>query len=137
GIPFLLDTMGVATPAFVNQLDAFAKINALCWQFWTESNAALAGAVQKVNQQLGATRAFFAQPPFTAANSVFAPNAWLFGLSDLLMAEDEVVATRASACNIAFKDDIFAREQCYRASAGHPNVTGAAQFANAILTAIA
>jgi lysophospholipase L1-like esterase len=137
GIPFLMETVGLATPSFANPLDTFSKIIALCSQFWTESNAALAGAVQKVNQQLGANRAFFAQPPFTAANSVFAPDAWLFGLSDLLVAEDEVVAARAAACNIAFQNDLFGREQCFRASAGHPNVTGAAQFASAILAAIA
>jgi lysophospholipase L1-like esterase len=137
GIPFLMETVGMAIPSFVDPLDVFAKVIALCGQFATESSTALAGAVQAVNQQLGVNRIFFAQVPFTAANSVFAPNAWLFGLSDLLMAEDEVVAERKPACDLAFKDDLFSREECYRASAGHPNVTGAQQFANAILAAIA
>jgi hypothetical protein len=137
GIPFLLETMGLAIPSFTSPLDVFAKVIALCQQFWNESNAALAGAAQAVNQQLGANRVFFAKPPFTGANSVFAPNAWLFGLSDLLGAEDEVVASRSQACDIAFKDDLFRRESCHRASAGHPNVAGAAQFADAILAAIA
>jgi hypothetical protein len=68
---------------------------------------------------------------------VFAPNAWLFGLSDLLMAEDEVIADRRPACELAFPNDIFTRETCYRASVGHPNVAGSQQFADAILAAIA
>ena len=113
------------------------KIIALCTQFWNESNQALAKAVSDVNIGTG-PRCLFAKVPFTANNSVFAPDAWLWGIGDApdFAPQDEVAASRAPQCNLAHPNDWFAREQCYRASAGHPNVTGAQQFAQAILNVL-
>jgi hypothetical protein len=50
--------------------------------------------------------------------------------------QDEVIVTRRASCVAAIPEfDVFAREQCFRASAGHPNVSGARAYATAILAA--
>ena len=64
------------------------------------------------------------------------PQAWLFGINADLSPEDPMAAARRASCN-ACLDDFLRREQCYRASAGHPNLTGAQKFADAILAALA
>lgn len=113
------------------------EIVSLCTQFFQQSSQMLAKAVNDVNLGTG-PRCFFANVPFTQNNSVFAPQAWLFGIGPApdFAAQDEVAASRRPQCDLVFGGDLFAREQCYRASAGHPNVTGAAQFAQAILAAV-
>ncbi len=51
---------------------------------------------------------------------------WGLDLGDDLDPQDPVAATRHPLCDIAFPGplEILHREQCYRASAGHPNVHG-------------
>ena len=112
-------------------------IVASCMRFWKESTAALAKCVSDVNIGTG-PRCFFANVPFTEANSVFAPQAWLYGVGPApdFAPQDEVAAQRRPLCDVVFQDQLFPREQCYRASAGHPNVTGAQQYAQAILSTI-
>jgi glutathione S-transferase len=108
-------------------------------QFWQESTAALAEAVAAANATLASPRVFLADPGFTADNAVFAGDPWLFGLANdaLLSPQDEVVGERRTACDLAFPaTDWAARQQCYRASAGHPNVKGARKYAEAILAAL-
>ncbi|PYS92743.1 MAG: hypothetical protein DMF64_07745 [Acidobacteria bacterium] len=125
---------GMFFPHLAEQI--VAKVVANCTQFWNESNAVFQQAVNEVNAQAGgAPRVFFAQPPFTAANSALAPNAWLWGVNFNLSPQDPVQAARHQSCN-AHEQDPIQREICYRASAGHPNLTGAQQFANAILAVI-
>jgi hypothetical protein len=143
-VPPLLEFMGAPLPQFLN-IDQFVlgdnpvveKIVSLCIQFWQQSSQMLAKAVNDVNIGTG-PRCFFANVPFTENNSVFAPEAWLFGVgpAPAFAAQDEVAALRRPQCDLVFKEDFFAREQCYRASAGHPNLTGSAQFAQAVLTAV-
>jgi len=74
---------------------------------------------------------------FTATNAALASNPWLFGIhADLTVSpEDPMAAERHQACDL-FETDIFQREGCYRASAGHPNQRGAEAYADAILAAL-
>lgn len=79
----------------------------------------------------------FVPSGFTA---VFAPgSALLWGLDNFLNPEDPVAGQRHAQCNIAFGGPlrILHREQCYRAAAGHPNVSGAVQLARQIHAALA
>jgi hypothetical protein len=141
-VPVMTEFLGAPLPRFITDVenvfgpgDPLAdKILALSIQFWNQSTQALQQCVKAVNLGTG-PRCLFANVPFTEDNSVFAPNAWLFGVGPApnFAAQDEVIGVRTPQCNVAFPTDIFAREQCYRASAGHPNDKGAAQFAQAIL----
>ena len=129
---------GVALPSFLNILDGlvFAKIIANCEQFYVQSNHFLQRAINQMNQAGGAPRIFFAQPPFGPENAALAPQAWLWGVNPDLSPQDSVQAARHAACD-AFETDIIRRQTCYRASAGHPNIQGAQQYANAILALLA
>lgn len=135
--PFLA-TIGVSLPPFVNVLDGLVwnKIIAHCSLFYDESSRLTQKAIRQVNRSPeGAGRVFFAQPPFTAANSALAPDAWLWGVNPDLSAQDPVKAARHEACNL-FETDIVQRETCYRASVGHPNLIGAQKYSEAILGVI-
>jgi lysophospholipase L1-like esterase len=103
--------------------------------FFAESTKALQGAIAAVNAQAPG-RVRFAAPPFTEDNAALAPQAWLFGINDDLSPADPMAASRHVSCDKCTAD-FLRREQCYRASCGHPNVTGAQQFAAAILAASA
>jgi hypothetical protein len=136
-IPFLLETYGVGFPFFLDQNLVFRKIVALCMQFWLESSAALQRAVMDCNAFLGKTRVKYAAVPFTVDNAVFADQPWLFGVDGEFNPQDEVIADRRAACDLNIDpNDIFGREGCYRASAGHPNTTGAAAYANSIIGSV-
>ncbi len=142
----MVEFMGAPLPTFISPVPLGGirtmavgdpivdKILALCVQFWHQSNQALSDAVAAINIGTG-PRCFFAQVPFTENNAVFAPQAWLFGIGPALdfAPLDEVADTRAPECELVFQNDFIAREQCFRASAGHPNPTGAQHFAQAIL----
>lgn len=127
-------TLGEGVPItplfdFYKKGPVLRKVITNCRIFHEESTAALRAAVESF---AGTGRVFFAQPPFTAENAALASQAWLFGLDETLGPEDPVAAARRTACDACEKDRIQ-REQCYRASAGHPNQEGARQFAKAIL----
>jgi lysophospholipase L1-like esterase len=142
-VPPLMEFLGAPMPQFLSPVSLdftnpiMSKIVSLCLQFWHESSEALGNCVKAVNEGTG-PRCFFADVPFSERNSVFAPDAWLFGVGPApdFAAQDEVIATRVPQCDVTFRDDFPGREQCYRASAGHPTVTGAQQFARAILASI-
>ena len=137
-IPFLLQTYGVGVPSFVDPQAVFTKTIALCMQFWSESSLHLQRAVLACNAAVGGTRVRYAAVPFTAGNAVFASDPWLFGLNGDFSPQDEVAVDRRAACDLNIDPfDVFAREGCYRASAGHPNVRGAAAYAQAIVAAAA
>ena len=136
GVPFLLANEGLALPSGLDPLAGTNIVIAKCMQFWQESTTALADAVAAANATLTRPRVVLADPGFTEDNAVFAGDPWLFGLANdpLLSPQDEVVAERHAACDLAFPvTDWAARQQCYRASAGHPNVKGARKYADAIL----
>ncbi|MEO8678610.1 MAG: hypothetical protein ABI665_06170 [Vicinamibacterales bacterium] len=108
-----------------------------CLQFWQESTSCFIEAVAQVRTAHPKARVGFVNPGFTEQHAMFTADPWLFGLDPLLLPEDEVIPGRHGACDAAIPaHDILAREQCYRASAGHPNVAGARQYADAILEAI-
>jgi lysophospholipase L1-like esterase len=102
--------------------------------FYATSTSALRAAVGAANAAAPG-RVLFAAPPFTDDNAALAPGAWLFGIKADLSPEDPVAAARRASCN-ACVADFLQREQCYRASAGHPNAIGARKFADAILAAL-
>jgi hypothetical protein len=139
----MLEFLGAPLPSLMSaqaielQNPIIQKIIGLSLQFWRESTQALSKAVSDVNLGTG-PRCFFANVPFAENNSVFAPQAWLFGVGPApgFSPEDEVAAQRRPQCDFVFQGDFVAREQCHRASAGHPNVTGAQQFAQAIVQAL-
>ena len=142
-VPPVLEMLGAPLPRLIGA-DPLGlgnpiadRVIGLCLQFWRESTLALQKAVNDVNIGTG-PRCCFANVPFTENNSVFAPQAWLYGVGPApdFAAQDEVVAQRRPQCDFTFANDWLAREQCYRASAGHPNSTGAQQFAQAILNAL-
>ena len=136
-IPFLLQTYGVGVPFFVDQTLVFRKIVALCMQFWSESSVALQDAVRDCNAAGGGSRVKYAAVPFTVQNAVFADDPWLFGLDGEFNPQDEVIVHRRAACDLNIEPgDIFGREACYRASAGHPNRAGAVAYAGAILGSV-
>ena|SRR2546421_10191792 len=122
---------GMFFPHLADQI--VEKVISNSTQFWDESNSMFQQAVDEMNAQAGgAPRLFFAKPTFAAANSALAPDAWLWGVNLDLSPQDPVRAARRQSCN-ACETDLIQLQTCYRASAGHPNLTGAQQFANAIL----
>jgi hypothetical protein len=139
GVPWLLASEGLALPAGADLVAGTNIVVTKCMQFWHESTAALTRAVADVNGPLPRPRIALADPGFTEDNAVFAGAPWLFGLANdvILSPQDEVIPERHAACDAAFPPtDWAARLQCYRASAGHPNVAGARRYATAILAAL-
>ncbi|MDP2321081.1 MAG: hypothetical protein Q8O42_17285 [Acidobacteriota bacterium] len=139
GIPWLLANEGLALPPNIDLASGTNILVAKCMQFWKESHKHLRQAANEVNAGLSQPRVTFADPGFTENNAVFAGEPWLFGLKNdpFFSPQDEVVNERRAACNLAFPPHEFpSREQCYRASAGHPNVEGARRYAAAISAAI-
>lgn len=137
-IDLFLAMIGVSLPPFVNILDGLVlnKIISHCSLFYDESNRLFQKAIRQVNRSPeGANRVLFAQPPFTSANAALAPDAWLWGVNLDLSPQDPVKDARHAACDL-FETDSIQRETCYRASVGHPNVTGAGKYAEAILAVI-
>jgi hypothetical protein len=102
--------------------------------FWHTSDDSISQAVQEMNQ--GDGRILFVSPGFTEQNSTFVPGtSFLWGLTPDLEPEDNVVAERHQECLQFYGSDplqILNCEVCFRASAGHPNVTGAQAIADRI-----
>lgn len=119
---------------FVDSSLIFERIVRNCAIFYDASTRALEGAVETANQTAGG-RVVLAQPPFADENAALASHPWLFGVGGDLAPEDPMAQSRRASCN-ACLDDFLRREQCYRASAGHPNQEGARRFGDAILAAL-
>jgi hypothetical protein len=135
GLGRLLSMHGVATPVFVRDVDLFDPVVARCEEFAVKSADSLKAAVAAI----GDTRVGFVPSGFTDANAASVPGtSLLWGLDAELNPEDEVVRPRHAQCDITFGSplEVLRREQCYRASAGHPNPRGAVQFKRQILSAI-
>lgn len=113
-------------------LPVWGKVLANCTVFFEDSTDALQRAIAAI----GDARIRFAAPPFTAANASLASDPWLFGIRWDLAPQDPLAAARRAACT-RDEPDLLRREQCFRASAGHPNVAGARQFADAVMGALA
>jgi len=134
-VPLLLATQGVSFAPFMHQETVFDKVVALGLQFWHESTDCLQSAVR----DCGDARVSFADAAFTESNAVFATTPLLWGVKTDFSPQDEVVGDRHAACDVAYPLPltVVEREACYRASAGHPNVAGAEQFAQAIVASLA
>ena len=134
GIPRLLALHGIAAPGFIDELDIIDPVIDRREQFNNDSTAQLQIAIADA----GDPRIVFVPSGFTDDNAVFAGTPFLFGLDDQLNPQDPVAAQRHVQCNITHNQplDLPAREQCYRASAGHPNQAGAVQYQEQILAAL-
>jgi hypothetical protein len=133
GISAMMSLHGIRAPSFVAEAEFAGPVVARCEQFAKESADHLQAAIREV----GDRRVVFVPSGFTDMNAVFAPASLLWGLDRLLDPVDPVAAQRRPQCDLAFPPvDILHREQCYRASAGHPNVAGAVQYKNQILAAL-
>ena len=125
-----------STSAFRNdfQLDV-PQFVTNCLTFWHTSDRELQGAVDRANVEFdGSPRFLFAQLPFNETNAVFGSQPLLWGLNPDLTAEDEVIELRGSWCERKFADLVHIPQliQCYRASAGHPNLQGARAIAETL-----
>jgi lysophospholipase L1-like esterase len=110
--------------------------------FKEEANANLKKAVDEINanrpSEYEGPGVLFADPLFGPAHAIFMPNSWLWGLNPDLSPQDTpeaggVAPERAEQCNCAPPDRLADGQMvCARASAGHPNVRGAVEYANAI-----
>jgi lysophospholipase L1-like esterase len=105
--------------------------------FARESRTRIARAVDTANAALASPRVVFADPRFAPTNAALASDPWLFGINPDGSPQDNpaVSIPRAAACNshCSGSDATI----CERASAGHPNPTGARRFASAILDTLA
>jgi lysophospholipase L1-like esterase len=134
-VPRLLSLHGIATPGFLEEANRFDPIFDRCERFFDNSNAQLRSAVADANDP----RIAFVPSGFTEDNAVFVPGtALLWGLDDKLNPQDHVVDERRAQCKLTFGSptEILHREQCFRASAGHPNPAGAVQFKSQLLAAL-
>ena len=138
----LLEIHGVATSSVVmgdgfSLSDVTPTIVSNCVTFWKSSNIALQAAVDAVNANPGQKKCIFVKLPFAEQNAMWAPQSLLWELTPLLLPEDEVSDQRGKACEALYGDLVHIPQwiQCVRASAGHPNVAGAARIA-ATLSAV-
>ena len=138
GVTKLMSLYGIAVPGFLDKdLDFINPVLNRCEAFFTDSTQQLKQAIADANDP----RIAFVSPGFTDDNSAFVPGTsllWGLSLDHDLSPQDPVAAARHPLCDTAHPDplQILDREICYRASAGHPNVQGAAQFAKQILAAL-
>src|SRR5271157_1017891 len=138
GVARLLGLFGIGVPAFLDETADFVNpVIARCEAFFTDSTLHLSQAIAGV----GDPRVAFVPSGFTDANSVLVPGTsllWGIGLDAGLSPQDPVAAARRPLCDIAYpgSPQALARQICYRASAGHPNVPGAAQYSRQILAAL-
>jgi len=138
GATRMLRLFGIAVPDFLDKgFDFINPVLSRCEAFFNDSSQQLAQAVADV----GDPRVAFVPTGFTDANSVFVPGTsllWGLNLDDSLSPQDPAAAARHTLCDAAHTDPAQAldRETCYRASAGHPNVQGAAQFCKQIMAAL-
>lgn len=110
--------------------------------FATQANLAIATAVANANATINPARIFFADPRFKPENAAMAPKAWVYGLNDnggILQPTDGPTSAnqRKTECQARYphltKKDLNDREFCNLSSTGHPNVTGAQKYAEAII----
>jgi len=124
-------------PLTIRRELVFDTVCALAMQFWHDSDKYLTRAVRDTVSTYGlGNRMLFLRSGFSERNALFADDPWLFGFTSTFLPQDEVKEMRAAACDSFYSSDLLRRELCYYASVGHPNVTGAAKMANAIMKAL-
>jgi hypothetical protein len=129
-----VDLVLLAAPDFIDEADIIDPVIDRCEEFFADSTAQLQSAIADANDP----RIVFVPSGFTEDNAVFAGTPLLFGLDDRLNPQDPGAAQRHAQCDITHSQplDLVAREQCYRASAGHPNVAGAVKYKDQIMAVI-
>ena len=138
GVTKLLSLFGIAVPDFLDQeIDFIDPILDRCEAFFKDSTQQFARAIT----DNGDPRVSLVPSGFTDVNAAFVPNTsllWGLSLDDDMNPQDPVAAARHPLCDAVYTDplQVLDRELCYRASAGHPNVQGAAQYSNRILAAL-
>ena len=138
GVTKLLGLFGIAVPDFLDEVADFIEpVLRRSEAFYADSTQYLSRAIADA----GDSRVKFVPSGFTDANSAFVPGTsllWGIGLDDDLSPQDPVAAARPPLCDIAHAGvaEVLVREICYRASAGHPNVQGAAQYSRQVLAAL-
>ena len=103
--------------------------------FASQANMQLANAVGAANVNLWPHRVFFADPGFGPTNAANASNSWVFGLAGLNAEPTDnsaALSRREKQCSKVYSKASIDYKFCRRASAGHPNETGAVQYFNAI-----
>jgi hypothetical protein len=139
GVEKLLSLHGIAVPEFVEaEAEFLGAVIRRCEEFFADSTAELQRAISDADDP----RIRFVPTGFTDANAVFVPNTsllWGLDIDDGLEPEDPMAAARRRSCDVAHPGPLglLEREQCYRASAGHPDVKGAKQFMAQIMSALA
>ena len=138
GVEKLLGLYGIAVPEFVeDDLDFINPVFERCKAFNDDSTQQLMRAIA----DNGDARVRFVPSGFTDANSVFVPGTsllWGLDVQHDVAPLDPVAAQRRPQCQAAHPNpaELLHRELCFRASAGHPNVAGAAQYGRQILAAL-
>jgi hypothetical protein len=129
-----VSTQSVVAPDKVSIGSIAPKVVENCLQFWKSSSAALQLAVEKTNKVAGTEICRFVQLPFSELNAMWAPQSLLWELNPILLPEDEVAEPRCNACEELYGDIVHLPQwiQCDRASAGHPNIAGAASIAEVL-----
>lgn len=126
-IPTLLPLFDVSLSSFLAPVNPITKIVSNSLLFWQKPTVAMHQAVADANKQLATNRIVFVSPGFQEVNSAFASTPWIFAVSADLSPQDEVIAARHTSCQLD-EPDLVQREICFRASAGHPNPTGAEAY---------
>ena len=108
-------------------------------QFFNQSSAELLKAAREVDP--AGQRILVINVPFQPINAVRGPSPWLFGIGQppFFPPQDSIASLRASQCADAatrYPQEALDTFVCERASAGHPNVEGARQYADAIMNAL-
>lgn len=121
------------TPLLAKWIRRRVAVN--CALFATRSAAGMRDAAAAVNAAVGGKRVSVADPPAVRNHAALTPDAWLFGINPDMTPQDEMAGERKSACRCQVRPGLN-RARCFRASAGHLNPTGAAEYADSILRSI-
>ncbi|HQR36135.1 MAG TPA: membrane dipeptidase, partial [Blastocatellia bacterium] len=108
-----------------------------CKIFAEQSATSLQDAVDEVNATLPAPRIALGHPQYRQSHSALTQASWLYGINADLTPQDEHIRNeRLANCEECKRKepnrDINALS-CQRASLGHPNPTGAREYAKAII----
>jgi lysophospholipase L1-like esterase len=129
--PSALAALVLSTALFVAICDRQA-------QFVRFTDEAIARAVEDVIPLFEPNRAIrFVSPGFRDENAIFAPQSFVFGVTDGFDPVDppEVASERAEVCETN-EESLLQVIVCPYASMGHPNPAGAAAYADAITRAL-
>jgi hypothetical protein len=135
-----LELWGIsAASSLISTAGGFSNLIALSKLFWTESNAALARAVDEVYADCG-NRITFVRSGFTPNNSLFQEGSllWQFkGTPPFIDAADDFADFRAQVCSNHYADGTVGCATCRFASVGHPTADGAQKYCEQIMEVFA